>query len=95
MAKAALLSTAAGWLAGLLFSLIGLINTFWGNDSLFGVFIIALSLVFYPPVKAWAEKIIRFRIPVWALILIGLFILWASLGVGELFDKIRLMRQSF
>ena len=28
------------------------------------------------------------------MIVLGVLILWASLGVGELFDKIELMRQS-
>lgn len=90
-----MIATGAGWLTGLAFTLIGLINTFWGNDPQFGLFIILLSLVFYPPVQVWIEKKIRRPLPLWAKLLIGLFILWASLGVGELFYKIKLMRQSF
>ncbi|MEE4178772.1 MAG: hypothetical protein V2I46_14805 [Bacteroides sp.] len=80
-----------GWFFGLVFLFIGLVNTFWGNDPFFGVFIVLLSLVFFPPVnvilKEWTGFSIHYRIK----ILLGLFILWAALGVGELFNKINMM----
>lgn len=80
-----------GWFFGLVFLLIGLVNAFWGNDPEFGVFIVVLSLVFFPPVhkiiKDWTGYGIHYGIK----IALGLFILWAALGVGELFDKIGMM----
>ena len=79
------------WLFGLLFLAIGVVNTFWGNDMGFGIFIILLSLVFFPPLNALFQAKTGFRIPRIVKILLGIFILWASLGVGELFDKIDLM----
>lgn len=80
-----------GWLFGTAFLAIGLINSFWGNDPFFGVFIILLSLAFLPPVNSLVKKITGFSIPLLLKIAIGVFILWASLGVGELFDKIDMM----
>jgi hypothetical protein len=66
---------------------------FWGNDPFFGVFIVLLSLVYFPPANALLKKITGFSIHPIIKILLGIFILWAALGVGELFDKIELMKQ--
>ncbi|MCO5725591.1 hypothetical protein [Robiginitalea marina] len=90
-----LLLTIFCWLCGLVFSAIGVVNLFWGNDPGFGAFIILLSLVFYPPLSTWFTKRTRFGLPWWLKGVVGLFILWSSLGVGELFDKIDLMLKSF
>lgn len=79
---------------GLLFSFIGFVNLFWGNDPFFGLFLLGLSLIYYPPVQRLIEEKSGFRIPGLAKILIGVFIIWSSVGVGELFDKIDLMLQS-
>jgi hypothetical protein len=82
------------WVFGLLFSAIGLVNLFWGNDPEFGVFIILISLIYYPPVQQLIQKQTPFSIPKWILIGLGLFVLWASLGVGELLNKIQIMSHS-
>ncbi|MDQ3713194.1 MAG: hypothetical protein M3388_13380 [Acidobacteriota bacterium] len=81
------------WLFGIVFFAIGVVNTFWGNDPGFGVFILLLSFVYFLPVNAILKKMTGFSIPRMGIvkILLGIFILWASLGVGELFDKIDLM----
>lgn len=82
---------------GVLFFAIGIVNTFWGNDTAFGIFILLASFVYLLPVSELSKKIMGFTIPKMGLIkfVLGLFILWASLGVGELFDKIDLMLKSF
>ena len=82
-------------LFGVLFSLISILNMFWGNDAIFGVFLFFLSLIYYTPVQRWIQQKTRLIIPAFAKITAGIFIIWASLGVGELFDKIDLMLQSF
>jgi len=81
------------WLFGTVFFAIGVINTFWGNDPGFGVFILLLSLVYFLPVNAILNKLTGFSIPGMTIIkiILGIFILWASLGVGELIGKIHLM----
>lgn len=44
------------WLFGIVFFAIGVVNTFWGNDPGFGVFIIFLSLVYFLPVNDILKK---------------------------------------
>jgi hypothetical protein len=78
-------------LFGMLAIAIGIINTFWGNDPGFGIFIIVLSAAFFPPITALIREKTGRRIPGFLKILLALFILWASLGVGELPDKIGMM----
>ncbi len=82
---------AGGWFFGVLFLLIGLINTFWGNDPVFGAGIAVLSFLYFPPVNALIKEKTGFRIHIAVKVVLGLLILWAALGVGELFDKTGLM----
>ena len=81
------------WLFGIVAFAIGIINTFWGNDPGFGIFLLLLSLVYFLPVNNLLRKMTGFMIPGMGIIkiLLAILILWASLGVGELFDKIDLM----
>ena len=79
------------WLFGMAVLAVGLINTFWGNDPGFGVFLAFLSFVYFPPVNAIIKEKFGFAIPAIVKIILGIFIVWVSLGVGELFDKIDLM----
>jgi uncharacterized membrane protein len=86
-----------GWLFGAVVFAIGVVNTFWGNDTGFGVFIIILSLVYFLPVNDIIKRTNEFlntRMGIVKIVL-GVFILWAALGVGELFDKINLMTMTF
>lgn len=79
------------WLFGATVFAIGLVNTLWGNDPGFGVFLLLLSFVYFPPINTLIKKRTGFSIPRIVKIALGLFIIWASLGVGELFGKIDLM----
>ena len=83
-----------GWTFGILFSAIGLINTFWGNDPFFGLFIIAIALIYLPPVNTSIHNKLGFKIHFAIKVVLGFFILWAAFGVGELFDKIEMMLES-
>jgi hypothetical protein len=88
-------SKIISWIFGIAVFAAGVVNTFWGNDPGFGVFLLLLSLVYFPPTSAIlngkAEKWVGFSIPKTGKIVLGIFIVWATLGVGELFDKIDLM----
>ncbi|MBM3178629.1 MAG: hypothetical protein FJZ78_11565 [Bacteroidetes bacterium] len=86
-----ILYNITGWFFGMLFSFIGAVNTFWGNDPFFGLFILAVSLIYYPPFHRYAKKAFSINIPAIIKILLALFLIWASVGVGELFDKIEMM----
>jgi hypothetical protein len=74
---------------------IGLVNTFWGNDPFFGIFILLVSLIYFPPVNSLFMQLTTFSIPLVIKILLGLIVVWAALGVGELFDKVDLMMMDF
>jgi len=76
---------------------IGMVNIFWGNDSEFGIFIVLLSLVYFIPVDRYIKEKLGLTIPKFGLlkVLLALLILWASLGVGELANKLTLMLNSF
>ncbi len=74
---------------------IGLVNTFWGNDPGFGIFLLFLAFIYFPSVNVVIKNLFGFTIPWIVKILLGIFILWAALGVGELFDKIDLMLMNF
>ncbi len=82
-------------LLSLVFTFVGLVNLFWGNDQFFGLFIIIIALVFIAPFRKWIKKITGIWIAVWLRILIALFIVWSSMGVGELPEKINLMIEFF
>lgn len=85
--------TIISWLFGIVAFAIGVVNTFWGNDFGFGVFIILLSFIYFIPVNPILQTMLGFSIP-WIRILkvlLGIFVIWAAMGVGELFDKIELM----
>lgn len=83
------------WLFGITVFAIGILNMFWGNDFGFGVFIILLSLVYFPPLNTMLKIKTGLSIPGVIKIFLGIFILWAALGVGELFGKIDLMMMDF
>jgi hypothetical protein len=88
--KSIILDTIA-WIFGIIVFAIGVLNVFWGNDAGFGVFLILLSFAFFPLVNTLIKERMGITIPVVLKILLGIFILWAALGVGELFNKIHLM----
>jgi len=79
------------WILAIVFMAIGTVNTFWGNDTFFGILILILSLAFLPPATSFIKEKTGFSIPVWVKIILALFIIWSSLGVGELYDKVDLM----
>jgi len=86
-------SNVISWLFGIVVVAIGVVNVFWGNDRGFGIFLLLLSFVYFLPVNAILRKLTGFSIPKMGIvkIVLGIFVIWASLGVGELFDKIELM----
>ena len=79
------------WFIAVLFSTIGIVNCVVGNDPEFGVFILLLSLLFYPPLRLVFQQKTGWSIPSYVLILLGLFVFWSSLGVGELLEKIKII----
>ena len=81
-------------LFGALFSFIGFANAYWGNDPYFGLAIICISFFYYLPLIDFSRKTISARNLFFLKIIFGFLILWASLGVGELEDKLEMMFES-
>jgi hypothetical protein len=79
------------WIFGILVFAAGVLNTFWGNDPGFGIFLLLLSFVYFPMGDIIFRKITKISIPGIAKIVLGLLIIWVVLGVGELFGKIEIM----
>jgi hypothetical protein len=84
-------TNAINWIFGIIVFAIGVVNTFWGNDPGFGNFLLLLSFVYVPPVNALFREITGFSIHPVIKVVLGIFILWAALGVGELFEKFGMM----
>lgn len=88
-----IIKKAISWFFGLLFFAIGIVNTFWGEPAGFGIFIILLSFFFFVPINDVVDRVNLFLRPRMGIVkvLLALFIMWASLGVGNLFDKVERM----
>ena len=80
---------------GLIFSFVGFVNTFWGNDPFYGLAVVVLSFFYYLPTIDLLRELIKPKILSGTKYIIGFLFLWSSLGVGELIDKIELMLRSY
>ena len=80
---------------GVLFSAIGFVNTFWGNDPYYGLAVLTASSLFYLPLIDVARAGVSAQQSTALLVLLGAFILWSSIGVGELWDKTAMMVETF
>ena len=86
------ISNIISWIFGFLVMAVGAINTFWGNDFWFGIFLMLLAFVYFPPVTVFVRQRFGIAVPLIAKIALAIFIIWAAFGVGELFLKIDMMR---
>ena len=82
-------------LFGILAMAIGFVNIFWGNDAGYGIFVLLLSTLFFPPVTGFIRQKIGINIPWYLMILLALFIIWSAIGVGELPAKVDMMMSDF
>jgi hypothetical protein len=83
------------WFAGICFLIMGIINTFWGNDLFLGLGLLILSFFYFPKVSAYVKATSGFYIPGFLKIVLAGVLLWIVMGVGELPAKIDLMLESF
>ena len=80
---------------GALFSAIGVVNTFWGNDPYYGLAVLTASFLFYLPLIDVVRARVSAQQGTALLVLMGAFIFWSSIGVGELLDKTAMMVEAF
>ena len=75
----------AGWLFGLLIFTIGILNLFLIHPVP-GLAYIILSMIFLPPVNSFLLANFGFKVPWFLKIILGIVILWFTLGVSDLAD---------
>ena len=66
---------------GFLFSAIGFVNTFWGNDPYYGLAVLTVSFLFYVPLIDFIRARVSAQQGTALLVLLGAFILWSSVGM--------------
>jgi hypothetical protein len=75
------------WALGLVVLAIGISNLLLIHPVP-GAFFMLLSLVYFPPVNTMLRKRTGFTIPTMAKIILGIIIIWFTLGVSDLGDMI-------
>lgn len=82
-----LTSTLISWFFGIIVFAIGLSNLIWVHPVP-GFIFLFLSLIFFPPVDVFLRKRFGISIPFIVKIILGIIIIWFTLGVSDLGDMI-------
>jgi hypothetical protein len=80
-------STIINCVLGILVFSIGVLNLILVHPVPGTVFLL-LSLIYFPPVNDLLRKKLGFTIPLMAKIILGMVIIWFTLGVSDLGDMI-------
>jgi hypothetical protein len=75
------------WAFGILFFTIGVLNVFLVHPVP-GVFYLLVSFAYFPPVNAILKERFGFTIPLVVRIILGLAIVWFTLGVSDLAEML-------
>ena len=71
------------WIFGIAFFTIGVLNVFLVHPVP-GIFYLLLPFVYFPPANAILKERFGFSIPLVVKIILGLVIVWFTLGVSDL-----------
>ena len=71
------------WVFGVAFFALGVLNMFLVHPVP-GVFYLLLSLIYFPPANAVLKERLDFSIPLVVKVLLGLVVIWFTLGVSDL-----------
>ncbi len=74
-----------GWMFGILFLVIGVLNMILIH-AVPGLFYIVLSLLYLPPAHGFLKERVGFSIPRSGTVVLALLVLWATLAVGDLME---------
>ena len=80
-------SAVISWLLGIMVLIIAILNLFLVHPVP-GLVLLTLSFLFFPPVNDQLRKKFGFSIPFLVKIILGLIIVWFTLGVSDLGDMI-------
>jgi len=81
------ISPIAGWIFGLIVFSIGVLNMILVHPVP-GLISLLLSFVYFPPANIILRKRPGFTIPALVKIILGIFIIWFTLGISDLGDMI-------
>jgi hypothetical protein len=73
----------AGWLFALVLVIIGVLNLVLVHPVP-GIAYLIFSLIYFPPVMHWLRGNLGIRIPTALKIILGIIIMWFTLGVSDL-----------
>lgn len=76
-------SSIISWIFGIAFFVIGVLNVFLVHPVP-GVFYLLLSFVYFPPTNDVLMERVGFSIPLVVKIILGLAVVWFTLGVSDL-----------
>lgn len=76
-------SLISGWLFGFVILAIGVANMFLVH-LVPGIIYLLLSLIYFPPANAVLKKNLGFSIPLVIKIILGVIIIWFTLGISDL-----------
>lgn len=82
-----LTSRIGSWLFGAVVFIIGVLNLVLVHPVP-GLIYLFLSLVYFPPANDFLKKATGLSIPVAVKIILGIFIIWFTLGISDLGDMI-------
>lgn len=73
----------SGWFYGLILVIIGVMNLVLVHPVP-GIAYLVFSLIYFPPLNDWLRGNFGIRIPTAVKIILGIFIMWFTLGVSDL-----------
>lgn len=79
------MANTMSWIFWLIISTIGVLNVFLVH-AVPGLLYLTFSLIYFPPFDSVLRKRFNFSIPCYVKIILGFVVLWATLGVGDLFE---------
>ena len=75
------------WIFGILVFTIGMLNLLLVHPVP-GIVFLLLSFLFFPPVNDWFKQNFGFFIPFVLRVILGILVIWFTLGVSDLGDMI-------
>ncbi|HEY0750115.1 MAG TPA: hypothetical protein VGD26_03100 [Chitinophagaceae bacterium] len=82
-----IISNTISWLLGIIVYAIGVLNLFLVH-FVPGIVFLILSFAIFPPINDELRKRFGFSIPVVLRIVLGILIIWFTLGISDLGDMI-------
>ena len=80
-------SPFTNWIFVSIFLILGIFNLIL-IDPIPGVFYLLLAFIYLPSTNMWIQTKFGFKIPFVLKIIVFLFVIWATMAVGDLFELV-------